>query len=790
MPDRPPPATDHPPPGADRAPPVGYVGRALPRGADPPLLRGEAVFLDDIEVEGALHVMFLRSPSAHARIVGVDTAAARALAGVEAVVTEADVGLPPLTPPLTNPDATMISRPVLATGVVRFVGEPVAVVVAADRYKAEDAAELIELTLDPLPVVGTIAAALAPDAPPVSVPGGSNVVYDSTLVAGDPDAAFERAATVVERTFVSPRYNPAPIEARGALALPDGDGITMWCSTQSPHKLAEVTAELLDLPAGAVRVRCPSIGGGFGQKAHAYPEEIMVAWLAHTLQRPVKWTEDRSENMLAAAHARDQEIRVRAAADADGRLLAIEADVVCDTGAYGVYPHGHTLEALGTPAMIPGPYVLESYRVRGRAVVTNKSPEGPYRGVGLPVATFVHERLMDVLAVEMGIDKAEIRRRNYVPADRMPYTSVTHQRYDSGDYGHALELALERIDYAGFRAEQTAARADGRLIGLGISSYVEYAAPNSKVFHGRGMVGIAGFDGAHVALDEHGGARVWTTIPEIGQGVNTTFAQLAADALGIPFESIEVVGVDTGVGGIHGTGAFASRSAVAGAGAIRDASVELVRRLKDDAAERLEAASVDLLVAAGRVTVAGSPDSGIAVAELVAAAPDRYRVSAEFDPVAVTYPYATHACRVEVDPETGSVRLGRYVIVEDCGSILNAMIVEGQSHGAAAQGIGGALLESLVYDDEGQLVTGSFMDYLLPTAAEMPAFDLTHVETPAPESPNGAKGVGEGGTLAPGAAIANAVADALGAELNELPLTPERVQRAAARGTALGLCPA
>jgi carbon-monoxide dehydrogenase large subunit len=739
-----------------------YVGRSLPRAEDEPLLRGSAVFLDDMHPDGALHVMFLRSPLAHARIVSVDADLARELAGVEAVLTAADLGLAPLVPPIANADATTIARPLLADGVVRFAGEPVAVVVAADRYTAEDAAELVDLELDPLSPA-------------------RDVAFDSTLEAGRPDAAFEDAAVVVERTFVTGRNNPAPMEGRGALGEPDRNGgVTLWCSTQSPHKLAQVTAELLRLPRGAVRVRCPSIGGGFGQKAHAHPEEILVAWLALRLGRPVKWAEDRSENLLAAAHARDQVIRLRAAADQDGRLLAIDADVVCDTGAYGVYPHGHTLEALGTPAMIPGPYVLESYRARGRSVVTNKCPEGPYRGVGLPVATFVHERLMDVLAAELGLDPAEIRRRNYVPPERMPYTSVTGQPYDSGDYGAALELALERIGYAGFREEQAAARADGRLIGLGISSYVEYAGPNSKVFHSRGMVGIAGFDGAHVALDEHGRARVWTTIPEIGQGVTTTFAQLAADALGVPLEAVDVVPADTAVGGIHGTGAFASRSAVSGAGAIRAAAIEVVRRLKADAAERLEADPADLVVEAGAVHVAGVPGPGIGVGELASAAPERFRVSAEFDPPAVTYPYATHVCRVEVDPGTGAVAVERYVIVEDCGTMLNAVIVEGQTHGAAAQGIGGALLEAVVYDEDGQPLTGSFMDYLLPTAAELPAFEITHVETPAPGSPTGAKGVGEGGTLAPGAALANAVSDALGAELNELPLTPERVLAALA----------
>lgn len=744
----------------ESAPAEPYVGRALLRGGDGPLLRGSAVFVDDIGVEGVLHAAFLRSPLAHARVARIDVAEARASPGVDEIVTGVDLPLPRLVPPVENPDATQTSRTLLAGDVVRFAGEPLAVIVAADRYAAEDAAELIDLDLEPLEPM-------------------AEVGYDSTLEAGAPDDAFARAPVVVERTFVSPRYNPAPIESRGAIALPAGDGVTMWCSTQAPHKLAQITAEVLGLPRAAVRVRCPSIGGGFGQKAHAYPEEILIAWLALRLGRPVKWTEDRTENLFATAHARDQVIRVRAAANGDGRLLAIDADVRCDQGAYGVYPHGHILEALGTPAMIPGPYVLANYRVRSRAILTNKCPEGPYRGVGLPVATFVHERVMDVVAGELGIEPAEIRRRNLVPAERMPYTSVTGQPYDSGDYPAVLELALERIGWAGFREEQAAARAEGRRIGLGLSSYVEYAGPNSKVFHGRGMVGIAGFDGAHIAIDARGRARVWSTIPEIGQGVSTTFAQLTADALGLALDDIEVLAADTAVGGIHGTGAFASRGAVSGGGAVRAASDEVVRRLKEDAAEELEADPRDLVVEAGVVRVVGVPGRGITVAELAAAAAeDRYRASAEFDPPTVTYPYATHACRVEVDSETGGVRIDRYVIVEDVGRRLNSIIVEGQTHGAAAQGIGGALLEELVYDEDGQLLTGTLMDYLLPTAVELPSFELAHLETLAPGSPHGAKGVGEGGTIAPGAAVANAVSDALGVEMNELPLTPERVRAA------------
>ena len=420
-------------------------------------------------------------------------------------------------------------------------------------------------------------------------------------------------------------------------------------------------------------------------------------------------------------------------------------------------------------------------------MATNKCPEGAYRGVGMVVSAFVHERIMDLLAAELGLDRAEIRRRNFISSEEMPYTTVTHQRYDSGDYARALDTAVEAIDYDSFPEQQERARREGRLLGLGISSYVEFTAVNSGVFQGRGMLGIAGYDGAHVALGEDGSATVWTTLPAIGQGVDTTFAQLVAGQLGLDLSAVRVERADTGVGGLDGTGSFVSRSAVAGGGAIEKVTTELRARLLDDAGEKLEAASDDLEIVAGSVRVVGSPSRSVAVGELVSENPERFRESGQFDPPQVPYPYATHACRVEVDPETGAVTIDHYVVVEDCGRVINPIIVEGQIHGAVAQGLGGTLYESFIYDMEnGEPKTGSLMDYLVPGATEVPAMELHHLEIPAPESPNGVKGVGEGGTLAPPAAIANAVSNALGVEMNELPLTPERVRDAVAASSIAG----
>jgi carbon-monoxide dehydrogenase large subunit len=760
------------------------------RVEDRPLLTGRARFISDVALPDMLHAAFLRSPLAHARITTVDTAPARQAPGVVTAVAAADLGLPPLLPPIENPAAHSPPRPLLAEGRVRFAGEPVAAVVAEDEYRAEDAAELIGLDLDPLPALVDPVAACEPGAPLLHDDAGTNVLYDARFDSGDVDATFGRAAVVIEREFRNPRYSAAPMENRGVVAAPNGRGVIVWSSTQAPHRLASIVAELLGLDLDRVRVVCPDVGGGFGQKAHVYPEEIVVAWLARTLGRPVRWLEDRAENLLAASHARDQRLRVRVAAEADGRLLAIDADVLCDTGAYGVFPHGHILEALGTPAMLPGPYRLPSYRYHARAVATNKAPEGAYRGVGLPVSAFVHERVMDILAAETGVERAEIRRRNLIAADEMPHTTLTHQRYDSGDYVRAMEMALEAAGYEQFTVERKAARREGRLLGIGISCYVEFTGINSRVFKGRGMVGIAGFDGAHVELSPDGRVTLWTTLPAIGQGTSTTFAQLVADELGVDVDRITVARPDTSVGDLDGTGTFASRSAISGAGAILSASAEVRRRLLEDAGERLEVAPDDLELRDGRVQAVGMPSRAVSVEELVVGddGGDRdYRVSARFDPPEVAYPYATHVCVVEVDAETGRVDVRRYVIVEDCGRVINPLVVEGQIHGATAQGIGGTLFEELVYGEDGQLITASLMDYLIPTAAEIPPLEIEHLAIPAPDNPTGSKGVGEGGTLAPPGALANAVADALGCEFNELPLRPEALRAAAQRALRRGV---
>jgi carbon-monoxide dehydrogenase large subunit len=756
------------------------IGGRLLRVEDRPLLTGSACFVDDVPAEGVLEAAFVRSPVAHGVLRDPGVAGLREADGVEDVFTSADLGLAPLEPPNTNPGVSPPSQPVLATGKVRFAGEPIAVVVGRDRYVAEDARDRALPEIDELPVLIDPRRAIADDAPAIH-DGRGNTAVDTAQEAGDVDAAFDAAAVVVERTFQTPRHSAMPIETRAVLAVPEGPGVRIWSSSQVPHKVREAVSGILGLAPADVRVITPDVGGGFGVKAHVYPEEVVLAAVAIRLGRPVKWIEDRAENLASATHARKQELKVRAAMSADGDLLALDVDMLCDQGAYGAFPHGVSLEVLTTSGMLPGPYRLSNYRVRARTALTNKAPIGAYRGVGFVIATFVHERMIEILAREAGLDPAEVRRRNLIGADEMPYVSATKQPYDSGDYGRALDAALERIDYAGFEERRRAAAGAGRRLGLGIACYVEPTGMNSHVFQMRGMVGIEGFDSAHVTMSPDGAVRIWTTTPSIGQGSSTTLAQLAAEALGVDVASITIEHSDTGAAELQGTGTFASRSAASAGGAVTGASTTIRERLIEDAAGRLEAAEQDLEIADGRVRVAGSPGSAVAIEELVSAAPERYSLSFLFDPQQTVYPYATHACVVSVDAETGAVEIERYVVAEDCGRIINPMIVEGQVHGATAQGVGGALYEGHDYDEEGQLRTASLLDYLVPTAIEVPPLDLIHLELPTHVNSTGVKGVGEGGTIGSAAAVANAVGDALGAEFNHFPITPQQV---AAQGAA------
>ncbi len=704
---------------------AGVIGRSLKRFEDPRLLRGEGRFVDDLKPDGCMFVGIVRSPIASGLLRSVD-----------ATFTAADLEgtCKPLEVHLSTPGAVSPARPILAADRVRFVGEMIGATVAPSSYQAADAVERSSPDIQALPAVISFEQALAVGAPLVhdDVPG--NVYFVGKRAYGDPAAAFARADLVIEGEVVHPRVAAAPIEPRGVVATSDGEGVVVWTSTQVPHLVADGIAECLDIERGGVRVVATDVGGGFGVKAQVYPEEILLAWIARRVRAPVKWIETRSEHMQSASHARDQRVRFSAAVRGDGRVLALRATVHSSIGAYGIRPFGPLLDPLGTAGLMPGPYDIRDYEYATYAVATNKSPEGPYRGVGMVTAVLAHERLMDLIAARLGLDPLDVRRLNFVKSQQMPYRSVTGHPYESGDYAAALDAAASAIQYPGLREQQK----DRRHIGIGIASYVEYTGAGSSTFKGRGMLDIPGSDTARAWLAEDGRVHVQTSCPAVGQGAHTTLAQVAAEALGTEPESVVVEQTDTAVVG-GGTGSFMSRGSVTAATAVFRAATLLGELMAEN----------------------GEPD-----------------VTVTYDAVQASHPYATHMCMVEVDRETGAVEILRYVVAEDCGVLINPMVVDGQVVGGVAQGIGAALLEEVAYGDDGQLLSGTFVDYLVPSAGEVPRVEITHQSTPSTVHELGTKGAGEGGTIGSTAAVANAVADALSLTDLTLPLTPDRLHEA------------
>lgn len=763
------------------------------RVEDPRLLRGRGQYVGDLRLPGQLEVAFLRSPHAHAHLRGLDVSAARSAPGVVTVLTgnEASSVARPFRPVLGVPGFNVCEQPVLATDRVRFVGEAVAAVVAENRYLAEDALDLIEADYEPLPPVTDARAALEDGAPLLHEEWGSNAHATSTLNVGDVDAAFASAEVVFRRHFVTGRYTGVPMENRAVLASASEGELVVWSSTQVPHLLRTQLADVLGFPEHLLRVVAPDVGGGFGVKASIYPEEAVVALLSLQLSRPVRWLEDRREHLQSATHARQQDLIVDIAADRDGTLRAVQFDLVGDIGAYSSFPLTSAMETLQTARHLPGPYRFHNYRQNTRAAVTNKVSVGPCRAVSRPVGSLVMETAMDLIAEATGLDPADVRRRNLVTAEEMPYTSITNQVYDSGRYQESLDRALEMLDYRGFRVEQQRARDEGRYLGVGMATYVEQTAQGSQSFNSRGMEHVAGYDSAIVRMDPSGLVFVAVGVSDHGQGHHTTLAQIAAQELGVRFEDVKVVHGDTAVSP-YGMGTFSSRSAVCGGGAVVKASEKLRAKLKRIAGHLLEVAPEDVELNDGTAVVVGAPDRRVTFRDLARIAhlnvsrlpPDEEPelvASGHYDAGNGTYAYASHAGIVEVDPETGIARFLRYVVVEDCGTMLNPMIVDGQVHGAVAQGIGGAAYEELIYGDDGQLLTSTFVDYLMPTSVEVPRMEVEHMVTPSPHTPLGMKGMGEGGTVTPGSVLASAVADALrpfGVRFTELPITPDKIRRA------------
>jgi len=752
---------------------AGWTGRRLRRVEDPKLLQGRGAFLEDLTPEGALHVAVVRSPHAHARITAVDTSRALRAPGVVAVLCGADLDLPAV-PAEGLRGSRLAPHPVLARGVVRYVGEPVAAVVAATRAQAEDAAALVEVGYEPLEPVTDPQQALE-DRVLVHPELGTNVAYRRKVRAGDPDAAFAQAHRVVRATIRQQRVAPVPMEPRGVLASWDGARglLTVWSSTQVPHDLRDALADALGLAANRIRVVAPDVGGGFGAKLNTYPEEVLVAYLSRRLHRPVRWVESRRENLVATAQGRSQAGQFEVACDPRGRILAIRARLVADIGAYTL---STTVDVPAlTVRVLTGPYAVESVEAEVLEVYTHKTPTGAYRGAGRPEATFYLERLVDLVASELGLDPAAVRRRNLLPKSAFPYRSPTGAHYDSGDYRKALRVLLDRADYAGLRRWQAEERARGRYLGIGLSCYVE--------------VCTFGWENARVRVSGDGSAVVFTGTSPHGQGGATGFAQIVADQLGIPPDRVEVVHGDT-LAVPSGMGTAGSRTLVVGGSAVLRAAEKVRRKMQRLAAHLLEASPGDLELRDGKFVVRGS-DRAVTVEEVAAAAYQAGRLPHGMTPGLeeegsfvvrqATAPFGAHLCVVEVDPETGEVRVLRYVSVDDCGVVVNPLLVEGQIQGGIVQAMGQALMEEVVYDPTGQPLTWSLLDYPVPRAAHAPAVEMHRTVTPSPTNPLGAKGVGEAGTIGATPAFVNAVLDALrpfGVLHLDTPLRPERIWRA------------
>ncbi|HEX2425345.1 MAG TPA: xanthine dehydrogenase family protein molybdopterin-binding subunit [Actinomycetota bacterium] len=733
---------------------------AVLRREDRGLLTGATPYLEDVPVAGAVHAVFVRSGVSHARITSIDAAEARAMPDVVGVFTTEDLaGL--RMPAVENmPDG--LRRPLLAAGVVRFVGEPVAVVIATTRRQALDAAEVVAVEYDPLPVVVDPVAAMAPGAPLLFPDEGSNVAL--VLRCSTHDDVLEGAHVVARGTFLNQRVAPVPLEVNGAIAVPEGDRLTLWLSCQATHYSRTSIARAIGFDEDRLRVRTAAVGGGFGAKIPAYAEQAVVAALALRLARPVRYTESRSENILAMTHGRDQLQDIEIGATREGRIVGLRARVVADLGAYA--DEGATLPE-STAMMAVGPYDIRRVDLEIRAVLTNKTPLGAYRGAGRPEATALLERAIDLLAVELGIDPAEVRRRNFIR--EFPHETVAGARYDVGDYERTLQEALRRCDYAALRAEQAERRRRGDrvLLGIGIASYVEVTGWGSEY--------------ARVAVDTEGRVVLVTGASPQGQGHETAFAQLVADRLAVPFEAVGVRHSDTDVVP-RSEGTMGSRTLQVAGSAVLGAADALVERARSVAARLLEAAPEDVVLSDdGRFEVAGVPGSGPTWAEIARVEP--LDAEHDFETPDSTYPFGTHVAVVEVDAETGEARLLRHVAVDDCGTVLNPMLVEGQVHGGIGQGAAQALFEGVTYDEFGTPMTGNLSTYAFPSAAELPSFETASTETPTPMNPLGAKGIGEAGTIGSIPAVQNAVVDALahlGVRHLNMPAAPERVWRAIA----------
>jgi carbon-monoxide dehydrogenase large subunit len=776
-----------------------FVGRPLRRREDQRLLTGQGLYVADLALPGMLHAVFVRSPAAHARIRGVDLSGARQAPGV--VYALDGVELAKILPPVSDTQLSLPKKwtaqvqhkflnpqqPLLAHDKVRHVGEAVAVIVAESRYLAEDAAALVTLDLEPLPALTDAEGALAAGAPVIHDKLKTNLIGEFTIAKGDVEAALARAPHRLKRRFHHHRYAAAPIECRGVVGHYDrrADSLTIWSSTQVVHWVRKEAAGVLALPEARIRCLALDVGGGFGIKGHVYPEDLLIPFVARQIGRPVQWIEDRREHLMCACHSRDQTHDVEVGFDDQGKILAYRDDFVVDCGCWN--PIGAGI-AYNTAVHLLGPYRHENFSAHARIAVTNKVPNAPYRGAGRPEAALATERVMDLIAQKLGLEPAVVRARNMVPAAEMPYRAGIPYRdgepvvYDSGDYPGGLEKALAAVGgVEAFRKRQAEARKAGRHLGLGIGCYVE-------------GTGVGPFESALVRIDPSGKIYVASGACPQGQGMETIFAQIVADTWKVDPDNVVMALADTAAIAV-GFGTLASRSTVTLSAAIHYASVPLREKVFAIAANMLECSPGDLELRDGGVGLVGVPGVSVSLQKIAAAArpgwdhgrPDGIDAGLEstfyFVPETVTWAYATHVAVVDVDIATGGVTIEQYAIAHDCGTVVNPLLVDGQVVGGAVQGIGGALFEEFAYDGDGNLMTVSLADYLLPTASDVPSLSLVHQVSPSPLNPLGVKGLGEGGAIAPPVAIANAVADALapyGAEFNATPVKPEQVVRAVA----------
>ena len=759
---------------------------------------GRGRFLDDIKLPGMCYGAFVRSQYAHAHIKAINVEESLKIPGAIGVITPAEV-LPYVNPvrpaaPGSNEFARPYDRYPVPAGKVTYAGEAIVAVAAESPHAAEDMLEAVTVEYEPLPVLADVEQSLAPGAPVIHEGMADNIVFHRRFGGGDTAPAFQQADLVLDKTFRFPRQTAVPVEGRGVIASFDRgqDRLTVWTSCRSPHMVRTTVSAVMGLPQHAVRVISPDVGGEFGIKGASYPEAVILGFLSKKIDRPIKWVEDRMENLLVCGHAHEMSIDVSVASDKTGRVLGIRSKVLADQGSHALGPTSAGLEPMTAGQSIVGPYRIDNFDRDAYGILTNKCPGAAYRGVGTVQGVFAIERIMDMIADALGLDPADVRMKNFIPPHEQPFDTSAGRLYDSGDYPDTLLKLQELSGYQALRDSQAAARERGELVGIGICCFVEHSSTGSHDYRRRGVYGMPAFDTAAVRVDAGGNVAVAVSARSTGQSHDSVFASLVARELGVPYDTVKIMegdtdavpfGADTGV----------SRSAVSTGGAIRLAVQDIKRKAIEIARFFLESEADDLVLVDGDIFDSADPSRRVSFANVAAAAHDASRVvslpdnverglqsTRSFDPPHQTFGHGAHLALVGVDPETGMVTVEKYFCVEDCGAIIDHVIVDGQVIGGVAQGIGNALFEELIYTDNGELITGTLMDYLVPTAPDVPEIKTLHTETPSPFTPGGVKGVGEAGTVGAFTAVGNAVADALrplGVEVTGPPVGPHRVWR-------------